>query len=213
MSLAGTVESQVLVNLAFRIGGRLTERLVDVGDTVEPGQLLARLDPTDEENGLRAAEASLVAAEGQLCEARIDYDRQRQLYERQIAARVAFERAEQLFITRQSAVDAAAAQVGIARRRLADTELYADAAGVITAVGAEPGEVVQAGRMIVEKSQDGGLDAVFDVAAGVLGREPARPGGHRRADPDARASPPRAGCARSRRAPTRSPAPSASASA
>ncbi len=168
VSLAGTVESQMLVNLAFRIGGRLTERLVDVGDTVEPGQLLARLDPTDEANGLRATEASLAAANGQLSEARINYDRQRQLYERQIAARVAFERAEQVYTTAQGAADAAQAQVGIARRRLADTELYADAAGVVTEAGAEPGEVVQAGRMIVQKSQDDGLDAVFDVAAELL---------------------------------------------
>lgn len=120
------------MNLAFRIGGRLTERRVDVGDTVEPGHLLARLDPTDEENGLRAAEASLAAANGQLSEARINYDRQRQLYERQIAARVAFGRAEQVYTTAQAAADPAAAQVGIARRRLADTELYADAAGVLT---------------------------------------------------------------------------------
>ncbi len=168
VSLAGTVESETQVNLAFRIGGRITERTVDVGEVTTPGQLIARLDPTDEQNGLLAAEANLAATEGQLSEARIDYDRQRQLYERQIAARVAFERAEQLFTTRQAAVDAAQAQVGIARRRLDDTELLSDAAGVITEVGAEPGEVVQAGRMIVQKSQEGGLDAVFDVAAAIL---------------------------------------------
>jgi len=120
VSLAGTVESQTLVNIAFRVGGRIIERLVDVGDTVEPGQLIARLDPTDETNALRAAEAGLVAANGQLSEARINYDRQRQLYERQIAARVAFERAEQVYTTTQAGADAAAAQVGIARRRLED---------------------------------------------------------------------------------------------
>ncbi len=175
VSMAGTVESRVLVDLAFRIGGRMTERLVDVGDTVEPGQIIARLDPTDEQNALRSAEASLVAANGQLSEARINYDRQRQLYERQIAARVAFERAEQVFISTQAAADAAAAQVQIARRRLADTELATDTAGVITEIGAEPGEIVQAGRMIAQKSREDGLDAVFDVAAGVLATAPPDP--------------------------------------
>jgi len=175
VSLAGTVESQTLVNIAFRVGGRIIERLVDVGDTVEPGQLIARLDPTDETNALRAAEAGLVAANGQLSEARINYDRQRQLYERQIAARVAFERAEQVYTTTQAGADAAAAQVGIARRRLEDTALYADTAGVITEVGAEPGEIVQSGRMIVQKSQDDGLDAVFDVAAAILEASPPDP--------------------------------------
>lgn len=175
VSVAGTVESQTTVNLAFRIGGRMTERLVDVGDTLVPGQVVARLDPTDEENALRAAEANLAAANGQLSEARINYDRQRQLYERQIAARAAFERAEQVLTTIQGSVDAAQAQVGIARRRLEDTVLTADVGGVVTDVGAEPGEVVAAGRMIVQKSQDGGLDAVFDIAAAILEASPPDP--------------------------------------
>ncbi len=169
VTLAGTVESQVEVNLAFRIGGRMTERLVGVGDVIEAGQPIARLDPTDEDNALRAAEANVVAAQGQLSEARINYERQRTLVERDIAARVSLERAEQVFISAQAAADAAAAQVGISRRRLDDTALYADAPGVITAVGAEPGEVVAGGRMIVQVARDDGRDAVFDVPAALIG--------------------------------------------
>jgi RND family efflux transporter MFP subunit len=175
VTLAGTVESQIQVDLAFRIGGRMTERLVNVGDPVETGELVARLDPTDEENGLRAAEASLAAAEGQLSEARINYDRQRTLYERQIAARAAFERAEQVFTSAQGAADAARAQVGIAQRRLDDTMLHADAPGVVTARGAEPGEVVQPGRMIVQVARNDGKDAVFDVPATLQGAGAADP--------------------------------------
>lgn len=168
ISLAGTVESQVQVDLSFRIGGRMVERAVNVGDTVKPGQLIARLDPTDEQNALRAAEASLAAANGQLSEARLNYERQRHLYERQIAARVAFERAEQVFTTARAAADAAEAQVGIATRRLDDTQLVADAAGVVTAQGAEPGEVVQPGRMVVQIARDDGKDAVFNVPAAII---------------------------------------------
>jgi RND family efflux transporter MFP subunit len=175
VSLAGTVESRVQVDLAFRIGGRMTERLVNVGDTVASGQLVARLDPTDEENGLRAAEASVAAADGQLSEARLNYDRQRTLYERQIAARAAFERAEQAYTSAQAAADAARAQAGIARQRLEDTELSADAPGVVTAVGAEPGEVVQPGRMVVQIARSNGMDAVFDVPAALMGGRSADP--------------------------------------
>jgi membrane fusion protein, multidrug efflux system len=175
VQLAGTVESQIQVDLAFRIGGRMTERSLNVGDVAESGQLVARLDPTDEENGLRAAEANLAAAEGKLSEARLDYDRQRHLYERRVAARVAFERAEQVFSSAQAAVDAAAAQVGIARRRLDDTELRVDAPGVVTAIGAEPGEIVQAGRMIVQIARDDGKDAVFNVPAAVIEASPGDP--------------------------------------
>jgi membrane fusion protein, multidrug efflux system len=175
LALGGTVESQIEVALAFRIGGRIAERPVNVGDSLADGQLVARLDPTDEENGLRAAEANFAAAEGQLVEARINFERQRQLYERQIAARAALDRAEQGLTSAQAAADAAEAQLGIARRRLADTELRADAPGVVVAVGAEIGEVVQAGRMIVQKAQVSGLDAVFDVAAEVLEASPPDP--------------------------------------
>jgi membrane fusion protein, multidrug efflux system len=175
VTFAGTVESQVEVDLAFRIGGRLIERLVNVGDAVEAGQRIAALDPMDEENALRAAEAALAASGGQFSEARANFDRQRQLYERQFVARAALERAEQVLTSAQGAFDSAEAQVGIARRRLADTALYADAPGVVTAIGAEPGEVVQAGRMIVEIARDEGKDAVFDVPAAVIAASPPDP--------------------------------------
>jgi multidrug efflux pump subunit AcrA (membrane-fusion protein) len=79
VTVAGTIESQVQADLGFRIGGRMAERLVNLGDTVTAGQALAKLDPADEENGLRAAEAALAAAEAQLAEADSDYARQRQL--------------------------------------------------------------------------------------------------------------------------------------
>ncbi len=169
VSLAGTVESQVQVDLGFRIGGRLLERLVGVGDTVEAGQIIARLDRTDEENGLRAAEANLAAAEGQLSEARSNFDRQRQLYDRGFLAKAGLERAEAALTTASSVADAAAAQFGIATRRLNDTALYADAPGVVTAIGAEPGEVVTPGRMIVQVAREEGMDAVFDVPENLLG--------------------------------------------
>jgi RND family efflux transporter MFP subunit len=163
------------VDFGFRIGGRLLERLVGVGDTVEPGQVIARLDPSDEENALRGAEAGLAAAAAQLSEARSTYQRQRQLFERDIVSRAGLERAEQTFTSAQSAYDAAEAQVGIARRRLADTVLVADAPGVVTAVGAEAGEVVGAGRRIVLLARDEGKDAVFDVPATVAAVVPPDP--------------------------------------
>ncbi len=168
VSIAGTVESQVQADLGFRIGGRLVERLVNVGDMVTAGQALAQLDPADEENSLRAAEANVVAAEAQLSEARENFDRQRQLYDRGFLARAGFDRAEATLTTATSAADAARAQFGIAKRRLNDTALYADAPGTVTAIGAEPGEVVTPGRMIVQIAREQGLDAVLDVPAQLL---------------------------------------------
>lgn len=175
MSLTGTVEAQVEVDLGFRIGGRVQERLVGVGDTVTAGQPIARLDPSDEENGLRAAEAQLSAATAQLTEAQTTFDRQRQLFDRDVVSRAALERAEQVLSSARGAVDAAQAQVGIAERRLNDTLLLADAGGVVTATGAEAGEVVTAGRRIVRVAREGGVDAVFDVPAATIANAPPDP--------------------------------------
>jgi RND family efflux transporter MFP subunit len=172
VTVAGTVESQVQADLGFRIGGRVTERLVSVGDVVSAGQALARLDPADEENGLRAAEANLAAAEAQLTEAESNFQRQRQLFDRGFLAQAGLERAEAARNTALSAADAARAQFGIAKRRLNDTELLADAPGTVVAIGAEPGEVVTPGRMVVQIARDQGLDAVIDVPAGIIGAEP-----------------------------------------
>ncbi|MDK3072900.1 efflux RND transporter periplasmic adaptor subunit [Sedimentitalea sp. JM2-8] len=175
VTIAGTIEAVEQVNLGFLHGGRMIERLVRVGDSVEPGQVVARLDSSNEENALRAAEANLAAVSGQLSEARINFDRQQTLYQRQIAARVAFERAEQVYSTASAAADAAEAQVAVARRRLDETVLYADAPGVVIGVGAEPGEVVSAGRAIVQVARDNGRDAVLSVPANILETSPPDP--------------------------------------
>ena len=175
VSLTGTVRAEMEVNLAFRIDGRMTERPVNVGNQVEPGQLVARLDPQNEENGLRAARADLAAARGQLVEAENNYERQSTLLADGWTTRVRYDEARQTLETAQSRADAAQAQLYIAQNLVGYTELLADSAGVVTAVGAEPGEVVQAGRMIIQVARQDGRDAVFDVPAQVKDLVPADP--------------------------------------
>ncbi len=83
------------MNLAFRIGGRIIERKGEVGDKVEPDQVLAKLDPQDELNTLRSAQAALNAARGQNIEAQNTFDRQNHLMERGFTTRVNFDPAKQ----------------------------------------------------------------------------------------------------------------------
>jgi membrane fusion protein, multidrug efflux system len=175
VSLTGTVQAENQVNLAFRIGGRLIERLVSVGDPVASGQVVARLDPEDDENALRAARADLAAAQGQLVEAQNNYERQSTLLEDGWTTRVRYDEARQTLETTQSRVDSARAQLNIAQNRLSWSELYADTAGTITARGAEAGEVVQAGQMIFQVAREDGRDAVFNVPAQIMDTAPAEP--------------------------------------
>jgi RND family efflux transporter MFP subunit len=171
--LTGHIEAENEAALGFRISGRMIERLVNVGDRVKPGQVLARLDPQDEQNGLRSAHANLAAAQGQLTQARNNFERQRRLLERGVASRADFDQAQEGLQTAQARVDDAEAQLKIASDRLSFTELKADAAGTVTARGAEAGEVVQAGQMIVRIARQDGRDAVFDVPAQLLRSAPA----------------------------------------
>lgn len=175
VTLTGTVEAETLASLAFRIDGRMVERLVNLGDRVAPDQVVARLDPTNEENNLRAARADLAAAGARLTEARNNYWRQRELLQTGFTTRVRYDEATRTLQAADSAVDAAQARVGLAETRLGYTELRADAGGTVTARGAEPGEVVQPGRMIVQVAREDGRDAVFDVPPALKDRAPENP--------------------------------------
>jgi membrane fusion protein, multidrug efflux system len=121
--LTGHIEAENEADLGFRISGRMIERLVNVGDRVQPGQLLARLDSQDEQNGLRSARANLAAAEGQLTQARNNFERQRRLLERGAASRADFDHAQEVLETAQARVDDAEAQLKLAGDRLSFTEL------------------------------------------------------------------------------------------
>lgn len=175
VSLTGTIEAETDVNLAFRIDGRMIERTVNVGDRVTAGQVVARLNRDNEENALRAARAALVAANARVVETRNNYGRQRQLLASGFATRVRYDEAAQQLQSAQSAADSAQAQVSIAENRLGYTDLVADSNGTVTARGAEVGEVVQPGRMILQIAQDGGRDAVFGVPASLKDRAPENP--------------------------------------
>jgi RND family efflux transporter MFP subunit len=175
VSLTGTIQAETDVNLAFRIDGRMIERSVNVGDRVTAGQVVARLNRDNEESNLRAARAALAAANARVVETRNNYSRQRQLLASGFATRVRYDEATQQLQSATSAADSAQAQVSIAENRLGYTDLVADSNGTVTARGAEPGEVVQPGRMILQIAQDGGRDAVFGVPASVKDRAPESP--------------------------------------
>jgi RND family efflux transporter MFP subunit len=175
VSLTGTVQAETEVNLAFRIGGRLIERLVNVGDQVTAGQVVARLDPEDDENALRAARAELAAAGGQLVEAQNNYERQQTLLQDGWTTTVRYDEARQTLETIQSRVDSAQAQLNIATNRLSWADLHADSDGTITARGAEAGEVVQAGQMVYRVAREDGRDAVFNVPAQIMDTAPSDP--------------------------------------
>jgi RND family efflux transporter MFP subunit len=175
VSLTGQVRAKDEVSLAFRIDGRMIERPVNVGDVLKGGQVVARLDPQNQQNELRSAQANVSSAEAALKQAQLTFGRQQQLLKEGWTPRARFDEAEQALRTAEAQVDSARAQLRISEDRLSYTELVADAPGAVTAVGAEPGEVVRTGQMIVDLAREGGRDAVFDVPEQLIRTGPRDP--------------------------------------
>jgi RND family efflux transporter MFP subunit len=175
VSLTGQIQAKDQINLAFRIAGRLQERNVTVGDPVAPGQIVARIESQDYRNALRSAEADLASAQAVLANAQATEGRQSELLSKGFATRVQYDQAEQQLKTAQAQVESAQAKLQNAKDNLTYTDLKSDVAGSVTAKGAEPGEVVAAGRMILQVARQGGRDAVFNVPSQLIRQSPKDP--------------------------------------
>lgn len=170
--LTGQIQAEKEVALAFRIGGRIIDRLVGTGDAVKEDQVVAKLDPQNELNALRSARAALSAAKARLEQDSNHFDRQETLLQQGWTTRANFDQAQQSLRTAQATVDDAKAQVEIAEDRVSYTQLKAGLSGTIIRRAAESGEVVQAGQTVFMVARETGWDAVFDVPAQMLRTAP-----------------------------------------
>lgn len=164
----GEIRPRRETDLGFRMDGRLTQRAVEIGHAVRRGDLLAVLDENDAANQLRMAEADLASARSAEAVARAAMDRQRMLLEREIAPRARFEEAEGNWRTAVARRESAAAALQNARNRVAYTRLVAEEDGVVTAIGGNPGQVVQPGQMVVRLASIAEREAVFDVSERIV---------------------------------------------
>jgi RND family efflux transporter MFP subunit len=160
VTLAGAIKARIETDLSFRVGGKIIERRVDVGDHVTPDEVLARLDPRQEQADLASAKAGVQSAEAQLTEARSDFARQK---DSGFTTRPVYDRAEQTLRSAQALLDSANAQLASAQDQLGYTVLKADVPGVITARYVETGQVVAQANAVLTLARDAARDAVFDV--------------------------------------------------
>jgi len=164
LSLTGEIQPRYQADLGFRVNGKILERPVDVGTQVKTGDVLARLDPQQFRQDLEVAKAEIAKANAEVARAQAQEYRQRELLKNGHTTQVAYDQALKTFKTAQAEADAARARQVQASENLGYTDLKADANGVISAIGAEPGQVVSAGQMVVRLAQPGEREAVFNVA-------------------------------------------------
>lgn len=168
-ALAGTVEPEIKTDLSFRVLGRMIARAVNVADLVKKGQMLAALDPTALELAVRSAAADLSNAQAQLANAFGTEDRQRVLLETNVTAKATYEAAQQGLAAAQSNVVRAQANLTKAREQLGYAQLTSDFDGVVTATGAEVGQVVSPGQAVVTVARPDVREAVIDVPDALAG--------------------------------------------
>lgn len=160
---AAEVRARVESKLGFRVSGKITQRQAEVGQHVKPGQVLARLDPQDYRLAAEAARAQHAAALTNRDLAVADLQRYRGLREQNFISAAELEKRETTWKAAQAQLEQAQAQLSSQGNQANYTTLTADVPGVVTAIEAEPGQVVTAGAPVVRIAQDGARDVVFAV--------------------------------------------------
>jgi RND family efflux transporter MFP subunit len=163
LSLAGTVAARVDTPFSFRVLGRLTSRSVNIGDLVKKDQTLAAIDPIALQLGVRSAEADLASAQAQVANALGVAERQSALLKSNATTQAQVEVAEQSRSAAQATQTRAKAALAKAKDELSYAVLKADFAGVVTSTGAEVGQTVQPGQMVVDVADPRFRDAVIDA--------------------------------------------------
>jgi len=164
----GEVKPRYESDLSFRVAGKVLSRRVDVGAWVKKGDTLATLDTQDYQNRLRAAEADVRSADAALVEAQAAEARKAKLLKDGWTPQAAYDTALNNLRAAESRLIAAKANCDLISDQLNYTDLKADFDGVITAVGAEAGQNVNAGQMVVKLARPDDKDGVFNIAETVF---------------------------------------------
>ncbi len=169
-SLAGEVRPRVEVRYGFRVGGRVIERKVEIGDRIEPGQVLARLDPQDLAPALDAQRAQQEAFRTELEIARAELARAHRLRAGNFVSDANVERQQATVDAASARLQASAAQVNQARNSLGYQQLRADTAGIVTAIDTEAGQVVAVGQPVIRIARIDDVEVQVNVPEQDLAR-------------------------------------------
>ena len=161
--LAGTVVPRIESTLGFRVAGKIVQRSVDVGAVVKPGDTIAALDPADYQLAVDNARAALASAEADYVRAKADHERYLNLRGSMAFVPQTLDQRQSLASTALARVDQAKSQLASAENNLAYTVLRADAAGVVTAVQAEVGQVMAQGQGVIRLARTDELEILVGV--------------------------------------------------
>ena len=169
-SYPGEVRARYEPDLAFRIGGKVSKRLVEEGERVKANQPLAELDPQDVRLQLEATRAQVAAAEANLRLVRAERDRYKTLMERQMVSRSQYDNAENLYRSGEARLKQIKAEFDVANNQASYAILRAPQDGVVAKRAAEVGQVVAAGQTVFTLAADGEREVLISLPEQNFGR-------------------------------------------
>jgi len=165
----GVVRARYETDLGFRVAGKIVARVVNVGERVRAGDVIARIDSQDLKLQVESAQAELIAATSNLAQTAADELRYATLRSRGYAAIADYDRKKAAKDEAEGRLERGQRALDLARNQLAYAELRADADGVITATLAEAGQVVAVGQAVARLAHRGDKEAVVALPETWLG--------------------------------------------
>jgi multidrug efflux system membrane fusion protein len=169
-SFPGEVRARFEPELAFRIGGKVSRRLVEEGQRVKADQPLAELDPQDVRLQLEATRAQVAAAEANLNLVRAERDRYKTLMDRQMVSRSQYDNAENLFRSGEARLKQIKAEFNVSTNQASYAVLRAPQDGVVAKRAVEVGQVVAAGQTVFTLATDGEREVSISLPEQSFGR-------------------------------------------
>ena len=170
LTYSGVVRARVESAIGFRVAGKIVERAVNVGDRVEVGQVIARLDETDLKLAENSAKAAVAAARSRREVANDNLERAKALLPKAIISQAAYDTRKNELDAATSALESTQAQLLQATNAVSYATLVADKAGIVTAITGEPGQVVSAGQPVITLANAGETEVAIAVPEQDAGR-------------------------------------------
>jgi multidrug efflux system membrane fusion protein len=170
LDYSGSVQARTNMNLGFRINGKIIDRRVDIGQSVKPGDVLARVDATDYALSVKRAEADLSSAQKQVQTATLTRDRAQMLFDKNISSKSQLEQAQLTYDQAAASRDSASSALDEAKNQVAYADLKSDLNGIVTAVNADVGQVVSSGTPVITVAVDGEKEVAIAVPESDIGQ-------------------------------------------
>jgi multidrug efflux system membrane fusion protein len=160
---SGEVRPRYETNLSFRVPGKIVARNVEVGGIVKKADVLARLDPEDQDLNTRSAKSQLAAASSEYEQSKADLERYTDLYNKKFISKAEYDRRQNAYNVAKARLEQAHAQLSVTRNQAVYTELTADHSGVVTAMQVEVGQVVAAGQTVMKLARTDEREVVISI--------------------------------------------------